>query len=56
MRGFINFAAPAPCLLSSFFRRETEETFFIARTFYFYLLFSSVTYPVQPAESDLPAG
>jgi hypothetical protein len=33
MRGFISFAAPASPHFSSFSARETEETFFIARTF-----------------------
>jgi hypothetical protein len=32
LRGFINFAAPASLPTSSFFPRETEETFFSAQT------------------------
>jgi len=31
MRGFINFAVPAPHTSSGFSSRETEETFFIAQ-------------------------
>jgi hypothetical protein len=43
MRGFISFAAPASPHFSSFSARETEETFFIARTYYFFAPLSSTT-------------